>query len=97
MSTKSSVYVGFVDGASLHIQNSASAASVIYTPTGQVLSSGGVCLRPSLNNIVEYSGVIELLRYAISHGIWSLEVRLESQLVVLHLNGVYHVRDLTLS
>ena len=46
---------------------------------GQVLSSGGVCLRPSWNNIAEYSVVIELLRDAISHGVRSPEVRLDSQ------------------
>ena len=73
-----SVYIGFVDGASCHTQNSASATWVIYTPTGQVLSSGGVCLRPSSNNVVEYSVVIELLRDAISHGVHSLEVCLDS-------------------
>ena len=39
-----SVYIGFADGVSRHTQNSTSAAWVIYTPTGQVLSSGGVCL-----------------------------------------------------
>ena len=77
MLTRSSVYVGFVDGASRHTQNSASAAWVIYTPTGQVLSSGGVCLWPSLNNDVEYSVVIELLCDAISHGIHSLEVHID--------------------
>ena len=40
--------------------------------------------------------MIDLLRDAISHGIRSLEVRLNSKLVVLHLNGVYRIRDLTL-
>ena len=96
MSTKPSVYVGFVDGASRQTQNSALAAWVIYTPTGQVLSSGGVCLRPSSNNVREYSVVIELLRDSISHGIHSLEVRLDPQLLVSQLNGLYHVRDPTL-
>ena len=58
---ESSVYIGFADGASRHTQNSASAAWVIYTPMGQILSSGGVCLRPSSNNVAEYSALIELL------------------------------------
>ena len=78
MSMESSVYIGFTDGASRHTQNSTSAAWVIYTPTGQVLSSGGVCLRPSSNNVVEYSVVIELLHDSISHGVHSLEVCLNS-------------------
>ena len=72
MSMESSVYIGFVDGASRHTQNSASATWVIYTPTRQVLSLGGVCLRPSSNNVAKYSAIIELLRDAISHGVHSL-------------------------
>ena len=63
---------------------------------GHVLSSGGVCLRPSSNNVAEYSVVIELLQDVVSHGVLSLEVRLDSELVVSQLNGLYHVRDLTL-
>ena len=85
-----------MDGASRHTQHSSSAAWMIYTPMGQVLSSGGVCLWPSSNNVVEYSTIIELLRDAILHGILSLEVRLDSELVVSQLNGLYHVRDLML-
>ena len=65
MSMESSTFIGFMDGASCHTQHSASTAWVIYTPMGQVLSSGGVCLRPSSNNVVEYSVVIKLLRDAL--------------------------------
>ena len=93
---ESLVYIGFAKGASHHTQNSASTTWVIYNPTGQVLSSGGVCLRPSSNNVAEYSVIIELLRDAISHGVHSLEVRLDSHLVVSQLNGLYRIRDPTL-
>jgi ribonuclease HI len=96
MSTESSVYLGFADGASHHTQNLASTAWVVYSPEGLLVSSGGICLGPSTNNVAEYSIVIELLRDAISHGILSLEVHLDSQLVVCQLNGRYHVRDPTL-
>ena len=51
---------------------------------------------PYSNNVVEYSVVIMLLRDAISHGILSLEVCLDLELVVSQLNGLYHVRDLML-
>ena len=96
ISLESSTYIGFADGTSHHTQHSASAAWVIYTPMGQVLYSGGVCLRPSSNNVVEYSVVIELLQDAILHGILSLELCLDLELVVSQLNGLYHVRDPTL-
>ena len=93
MSMDSSIYIGFADGARHHTQHLSSIAWVIYTPMGQVLSLGGVCLRPSSNNVAEYSAVIELLWDAISHGILSLEVHLDLELVVSQLNGLYHVRD----
>ena len=60
------------------------------------LSSVGVCLYPSSYNIVEYSVVIKLLRDSIYHGIQSLQVFLDSQSVVLLLNGMYRIRDPTL-
>jgi hypothetical protein len=72
MSTKSFVYLGFIDRTSRHTQNLASATWVVYSPEGLLVSSGGVCLGPSMNNAVEYSIIIELLRGAISHGILSL-------------------------
>ena len=53
-------------------------------------------MRTSLNNVAEYSVIIELLRDVISHGVHSLEVRLDSQLVVSQLNGLYHITDPTL-
>ena len=60
------------------------------------MSSRGVCLWPSSNNVAEYSVVIELLRDVISNGVRSLEVRLKPQLVVSQLNGMYCTRDPTL-
>jgi ribonuclease HI len=78
MSTESSVCLGFTDGASHHTQNLASATWVVYSPEGLLVSLGGVCLGASTNNVVEYSVVLELLCDSISHGIFSLEVHLDS-------------------
>ena len=77
MSMESFVYIGFTNGVRRHTQNLASTAWVIHTSTGQALSLGGVCLRPSSNSVVEYRVVVALLRDAISHGVLSLEVRLD--------------------
>jgi ribonuclease HI len=86
---ESLVYLGFVDGASHHAWNLASAAWVVYSPEGQLVSSSGIFLGPSTNNVVEYITVIELLHNDISHGIHSLEILLDSQLVVCQLNDNY--------
>jgi ribonuclease HI len=93
---KSSVYLLFTDGASRHTQNLASTAWVVYSPEGQLVSTSGVCLGPSTNNVVKYNVVIYILCDAIIHGIHSLEVLLESHLVVCQLNDIYGVRDPTL-
>jgi len=86
-------FVGFADGASHDTQNLASIAWMNYTPTGQLVVSGGAYLGPTTNNVDEYNTVIELLCDAISNGILYLEVCLDSQLVVMQLNGEYRVRD----
>ena len=49
-----------------------------------------------MNNIVEYSIVIELLADAITFGVRRLIIRLHLKLMVLHLNGVYTVRSPTM-
>jgi hypothetical protein len=48
-----------------HIWNMASAAWVIYSTEVQLVSSGGVRLEPSTNNVVEYSIIIDSLLDAI--------------------------------
>jgi len=55
---------------------------VFYSPEVLFVSSGGVFLGLSMNNMAEYSVVLELLHDFISHGIHSLEVHLDSHLVV---------------
>src|SRR5699024_2446150 len=53
----------------------------------------GIFLGRTTNNITEYSAVIELLLEAITLDIWELVANLDSQLVVLQLNGKYFVRN----
>ena len=87
------VYFGFVDGASRHTRNLASATWVIYYPTGQLMVSKGVCIGPTSNNMAEYTFVVNLLSEAFSHEIHSLVVYLDSQLIMSQLNNIYRVRD----
>ena len=75
-------HFGFADGASRHTQNLASAAWVLHYPSGQFLVSRGVCIGLASNNVEKYTTVVNLLSEAISLGVDSLVVFLESQLVV---------------
>jgi len=84
-------FVGYVDGASRTTQNLSSVAWAIFTPNGELVSFEGICIGRSMNNIVEYSTLIELLSDAISLGICRIIIRMDSQLVVLQLTNVYIV------
>ena len=86
-------FVGYADGASRSSRNLSSAAWAIFDPSGELVSFRGVCIGRSTNNIAEYSALIELLSDAITHGIRRLVVRLDSQLVILQLTGIYSVRN----
>jgi ribonuclease HI len=96
MSSYFEVFIGYADSASWHTWRLASVAWVIFTPQGQLLSSRGMCLGDTTNNVTEYSAVIEFLRDALSFGISHLWVYLDAQLVVSQLNKVYRVHDPTL-
>ena len=86
-------HFGFADGASRHTRNLASAAWVLHYPSGRLLVSRGVCIGPASNNIAEYTAVIHLLLEAISLGVDSLVLYLNSLLVASYLNKTYRVRD----
>jgi ribonuclease HI len=96
MSSEPKVFIGYADSASRHTRRLASATWVIFTPRGHLLSSGGICLGDTTNNVAEYSAFIELLHDALSFGISHLWVYLDAQLVVSQLNRVYRVHDPTL-
>jgi ribonuclease HI len=78
MSSESDVFIGYTDGSSRHTWRLTSVAWVILSSRGQLLSSGGICLGDTTNNVVEYSVVIELLRDALSFGISHLRVYLDA-------------------
>ena len=92
MSMSLQTYIGFADGACCSTQNISSTAWVIYSPSHELVSMHGVSLGQTMNNIAEYSAVIELLSESILFGIQSLIVRLDSELV-LQLNRVYAIRN----
>ena len=86
-------FIGFADGASHHTYNLTLAEWVIYSPSGQLVASGGAFLGPTTNNVAEYRVVIENLWDLFSRGITQLEVRLDSQLVVSLVNRAYQVQN----
>jgi probable phosphoglycerate mutase len=45
------------------------------------------------NNIAEYNGLLAALRWAAEHGVRSLHVKADSELMVKQMNGVYRVKN----
>ena len=62
----------------------------------ELVSFQGICIGRSMNNIAEYSALIELISDAISFSINCIIIRLDSQLVVLQLTSIYTVINPTL-
>lgn len=96
MSTFSLSYIGFADGASRSTRKLSSTTLFVYSPSDELVSIHGICLGQTTNNIAEYGTFIELFADAVTFGIRNLIVRLDLQLVVLHLNSVYSVRSPTM-
>ena len=86
-------FVSFANGASWSTRNLFLAAWVIYNPAGDLVNLQGVCLGPTTNNVAKYSAVLELINEVVNLCICALLVYLDSQLVVLQLNGHYSVRN----
>jgi ribonuclease HI len=86
-------HIGYADGANHWTQNLTSAAWALYTPSHEMLQSSSIYLGLTTNNQAEYTAVIGLLTDAQHHHIHHLSILLDSQLVILQLNIVYHVHD----
>ena len=84
-------FIGFANGANRYTLNLASASWVLYSPTCDLVSSWGVCLGPSTNNLAKYHTVIVLLMKSLASDVTEIRVYLDSELVVQQLNRVYTV------
>ena len=84
-------YTNFTDGVNHYTLNLASESWVLYSPTGDLVSSGGTCLGLSTKNLAEYHAVIGLLMEALDNDVRDIRVYLDSKLVVQQLNRVYTI------
>ena len=45
------------------------------------------------NNVAEYRGLLAALRWAVAHGVGSLHIRSDSELLVKQMQGLYRVKN----
>ncbi|HEY0493087.1 MAG TPA: ribonuclease HI family protein [Candidatus Dormibacteraeota bacterium] len=80
------------DGASRGNPGPASIGVVITDEAGRVLLELGEALRPTTNNVAEYTAVVRALERAAELGARRVRMMMDSQLVVRQLNGSYRVK-----
>ena len=82
----------YTDGAARGNPGPAAFGVVIADARGQVLQEFGQAIGPATNNEAEYRGLLAGLEAASQRDATDLEIRLDSELLVLQLNGVYKIR-----
>lgn len=89
--------VAYSDGASRGNPGPAAYGIRIVAADGAEVHASGAKIGRATNNVAEYRGAIAALEVALDLGIRKLELRMDSELVVKQLQGVYRVKDPTLA
>lgn len=82
----------FTDGASRGNPGPASTGWVLMNLRDEVLEQGGTFLGKRTNNYAEYMAVKEGLEHALRYGVQTVDMYMDSQLVVNQMNGIYRVK-----
>lgn len=85
--------IAYADGASRGNPGPAAYGAVLYAENGVELNALGDTIGRATNNVAEYRGAIAAVEAALDHGATSLELRLDSDLIVQQLRGRYRVRN----
>jgi ribonuclease HI len=82
----------FADGGSRGNPGPAAGGAVLYAEDGTALAEVGEYLGVATNNVAEWKALLAGLAKARELGVEELAVRLDSELVVRQLTGVYRVK-----
>jgi len=87
------VHIANIDGASRGNPGPASYAVVLRDPCGKIVLELAKNIGRETNNVAEYYALLAALDYSTSHGIRSLRVRSDSELLVRQMQGRYKVKS----
>ncbi len=82
----------FADGGSRGNPGPAAAGAVLFAEDGSVLREIGEYVGIATNNVAEWRALLAGLDAALELGVEELAIRLDSELVVRQLTGVYRVK-----
>jgi ribonuclease HI/probable phosphoglycerate mutase len=88
-----SEYLLYCDGAARGNPGPASTGYVLVDTEGHEIVARGERLGVRTNNVAEYTALLQGLDAALELGIQRLRVRMDSELVVRQLLGIYRVRN----
>jgi len=86
-------WIVFADGAARGNPGPAAYGFVLDDPAGRPQAAEGRILGVATNNVAEYMGLIAGLGKALELGVTALEVRMDSELIVRQMTGVYRVKN----
>ncbi|MGA3213299.1 MAG: ribonuclease HI family protein [Terriglobales bacterium] len=90
---KSAVTSAHIDGGSRGNPGPAGYGVLLEDHQGQTIARLSCYLGRQTNNFAEYSGLVAALDYALEHGLSSLHVYSDSELLVFQIRGRYKVRN----
>ena len=85
--------IAWADGASRGNPGPAAYGYVLTDEQGRELERGGEAIGRTTNNVAEYRGAAAAVQAARRLGATAIELRLDSELVVMQVEGRYRVRN----
>jgi len=85
-------HTAHIDGGARGNPGPSGYGVVIHDPSGSKVAELSEYLGHHTNNYAEYQGLLAVLRYAVAHGIKSLRVVSDSELMVRQMKGIYKVK-----
>jgi len=87
------VIVAYTDGGSRGNPGPAGWGVRIEDAAGNMVEEFCASVGVATNNVAEYKGLLAALRWARDHGVTTLRVRSDSELLVKQMKGVYRVKN----
>jgi ribonuclease HI len=85
--------VAYIDGGSRGNPGPAGFGVRIEDGHGALVDEWHGAIGIATNNVAEYRGLLAALIWAVEHGVQSLEIRSDSQLLVRQMLGTYRVKN----
>ncbi len=85
--------IGYCDGGSRGNPGPAASGYVLIDGSNAVIAEGGAFLGVATNNVAEYQALYLALEKALELGATTLDMRLDSLLVVNQMNGLYKIKN----